>query len=857
MKKRLLSIFTALIMVCSIIGVMPKIEMKVEAAAYSWPLSTNYPITNGYTVEHGGCDMAVPLGSPVYAVAAGTATVIDRGCLGSHYGGKPACSNGLSCGAYKNGSTYGSYGNHIKIDHGNGVITYYCHLSTGIPISNGKSVQQGELIGYSGTSGKSTGPHLHFEIRVNGSRNNPSNYLTKTNVNPVPPKPINTPVDTNYKTPFYNVTPKNTSGLTLVYNSYGIPYSTSVHNIAPGDNCTIHEIYKTGFCKVTYPTSKGNHTEYAKTADFNLPNPVDPDPRFAPYMPLTAYLWENKTAYVATGEIWTTDKCIITAVYKDGTCDVTYPVSGGTKNVRTSLSIFIPNTSANFEKVNASGQILAYSRPDMSANIGYTDPGDPCVKVATSGDKVQIIYPISGGYKIGFVYASQVPHTHSFGSWLTTQNASCTATGISQRKCSTCGHTETQTINKTSHNMGGWVTKNATCTVNGNKTRSCTSCGYKETQTIAKTGHKYTSKVVAATCKDKGYTQYTCSVCKHTYKDKYTNVTTSHKWGNWTTSKNATCTADGSKTRKCSVCGKSETQTIAKLGHSMSDWTIKNATCTTDGSKTRSCTRNGCTHKETQTIAKTNHKYTSKIVLPTCTAKGYTLYTCECCGNTYKDNETAAYGHKWGDWIISENATCTAEGIKTRKCSVCEKNETQTIGTSGDHKYTSKIIAPTCTSKGYTLYTCECGDSYKDNYTNTTPHNHIVREVISPTCKKEGYTVYECSVCGVEHKDDYVKPTGHKYKSEEFNPGNGREPFTLLTCIHCKGSYKDTVSKKHKGDFDKDGTLKVSDAVFMKKILTKSHKPTFEEIMIADVNQDGAVNVFDMIIVKRTLMNSK
>lgn len=78
-------------------------------------------------------------------------------------------------------AAYDSYsGNHILIDHGSGVVTYYGHCSSMI-VSAGATVSQGQVIGYVGSTGVVTGPHLHFEVRVNGTQVTPEDYLKKSN----------------------------------------------------------------------------------------------------------------------------------------------------------------------------------------------------------------------------------------------------------------------------------------------------------------------------------------------------------------------------------------------------------------------------------------------------------------------------------------------------------------------------------------------------------------------------------------------------------------------------------------------------------------------------------------------------
>ncbi len=98
---------------------------------------------------HAGIDIGVPIGSTVVASRGGTVS---------------------SAGARS------GYGNAVLIAHGDGFVTLYAHLSR-INVSAGQSVSGGQIIAASGNTGRSTGPHLHFEIRVDGSPRNPRSYL--------------------------------------------------------------------------------------------------------------------------------------------------------------------------------------------------------------------------------------------------------------------------------------------------------------------------------------------------------------------------------------------------------------------------------------------------------------------------------------------------------------------------------------------------------------------------------------------------------------------------------------------------------------------------------------------------------
>ncbi|MDZ7835930.1 MAG: M23 family metallopeptidase [Alkalibacterium sp.] len=103
------------------------------------------------------------------------------GARGSFHAGVDIAGSG-SIRAARSGrvtaaSYSGSYGYRVIVDHGNGYSTLYAHMKSNLSVSVGQSVSQGQQLGIMGTTGRSTGVHLHFEVRKNGSAVNPMNYI--------------------------------------------------------------------------------------------------------------------------------------------------------------------------------------------------------------------------------------------------------------------------------------------------------------------------------------------------------------------------------------------------------------------------------------------------------------------------------------------------------------------------------------------------------------------------------------------------------------------------------------------------------------------------------------------------------
>lgn len=133
----------------------------VCAEGFIWPLPSAGRVTTEFGADqwvngvfssgHKGIDIAIAGGTPIYAAHNGTVAATT-----GHW----------------------SYGNVVMIDNGDGISTLYAHMQSAAIVSVGQTVTQGQVIGYVGSTGNSSGNHLHFEVRVNGVRQNPRNYIS-------------------------------------------------------------------------------------------------------------------------------------------------------------------------------------------------------------------------------------------------------------------------------------------------------------------------------------------------------------------------------------------------------------------------------------------------------------------------------------------------------------------------------------------------------------------------------------------------------------------------------------------------------------------------------------------------------
>ena len=307
------------------------------------------------------------------------------------------------------------------------------------------------------------------------------------------------------------------------------------------------------------------------------------------------------------------------------------------------------------------------------------------------------------------------------------------------------------------------------------------------------TSHTYGSAVVTKqpTCTSEGTKTKTCTQCGATVTETIAKLSHSYT----TTVVAPTCTADGYTLHKCSVCGTSYKDSTTKAtGHSYGSTVVtKQPTCTSEGTKTKTCTK--CNATVTETIAKLSHSYTTTVVAPTCTVDGYTLHKCSVCGASYKDSTTKATGHSYGNSVVTKQPTCTSEGTAIKTCTKCNATVTETIPKTS-HKYADTVVAPTCTTGGYTLHKCSvCGTSYKDSTTKATGHsygNSVVTK--QPTCTAEGTKTKTCTKCNATVTETIPK-TSHKYADTVVAPTCTTDGYTLHKCSVCGASYKDNTTK--------------------------------------------------------------
>lgn len=372
----------------------------------------------------------------------------------------------------------------------------------------------------------------------------------------------------------------------------------------------------------------------------------------------------------------------------------------------------------------------------------------------------------------------------------------------------------------------------ATCSSTGSETYVCADCGQEK---VVETGeapdnhtNTVTTKAIPSTCQQHGTSAGVfCNDCLTWVVAKETLPLAACTYPDEWTTKDPTCTEDGSKSRACTICGKEESISIPAAGHKWSEWqVILEPDCDTEGRQTRTCSV--CNEIEVELIDANGHDYIEVVTPPTCTEQGYTTKTCYVCMYVTVTDYVPATGHKWDELAITKYATCTESGLMTAYCDACGTTMNDVVIPALGHAWDEDsltitqdatcsanglmdayctrcfttyhnivipafghdwnvgvvISRPTCDNEGSRLHTCGTCRATKSESIPTIAHKYL-GVVTPPTCTEEGYTTYTCRVCNTVTVSDYVPATGHNYTILVVPPSCTAQGYTVNVCTGC------------------------------------------------------------------------
>lgn len=298
-----------------------------------------------------------------------------------------------------------------------------------------------------------------------------------------------------------------------------------------------------------------------------------------------------------------------------------------------------------------------------------------------------------------------------------------------------------------------------------------------------------------ATCVSGAYVSYICAKCKLNERVD-TALPNGHSYGEWQTLQAVTCTADGLRSRTCSVCKLTQTETVPATGHQ----TTKTAqllapTCTAEGQAAVVCSACGEVI-ELQTVPAKGHTPGETVtdLAPTCTTAGLEHAGCTSCNMVIYAKQLPAQ-HSFSDWVIFTPATEEGDGVRTRTCAVCNFIEIQKIPCAAHtHTYTKTAVAPTCETEGYDLFTCDCGENYTVTTAPALGHD-TVDIVAKATCCSAGFTVSTCSRCGSTKLCNETPALGHSWDAGKITKlaTADLEGEKTVSCTRCGFEQTQTI----------------------------------------------------------------
>ncbi len=309
--------------------------------------------------------------------------------------------------------------------------------------------------------------------------------------------------------------------------------------------------------------------------------------------------------------------------------------------------------------------------------------------------------------------------------------------------------------------------------------------------------------------------------------------------------------------------------------HVYSDTVLTPATCKETGTMLKGCSVCGRGDEVEIPVDANNHKGETKIVdvkEATCKEKGYTgdIICLDCNAVVSKGNVIGASGNHEYNKVVTD-ATCTAEGFTTYTCKVCGDSYEADKTPVKEHNYNKTVTAATCTAEGYTTYTCkDCGDSYQADKTPVADHDYNV-VVTAPTCTEGGFSVYTCKVCSDTATKDITEAQGHDFDENgecsrcdekiDVSISFNDDAYVVnneTKTVYVKKSVKsgEMLGAVVSGNWvinDSKGTALAEDKQVVTGCVIKAEKSdlAYTISIFGDVNCDGKVNALDARAVLR------
>ena len=391
---------------------------------------------------------------------------------------------------------------------------------------------------------------------------------------------------------------------------------------------------------------------------------------------------------------------------------------------------------------------------------------------------------------------------HNYGGWSVETAPTCTENGVQVKACVVCGDSLSEEVLATGHTFSESVTKQATCESAGEIVYTC-HCGFAVSEVIPAEQHNYQQVYASKSFMewfidlllnifygyegDQAY-YFKCTNCGHIATESEVELSYStsvkevcvHALGDWVVLSEATCQNGVVYGKVCALCGEAiEVKIGAELGKHAYKAVVTAPTCTAQGYTIYTCSTCEHSYIDNYVSALGHTEVVDSAVEPTCTETGLTEGKhCSVCGEVLVAQETVgALGHKAGEIVVENNVAPDCENTGSYDnviyCTVCNEElsrESVTVDALG-HSYETVVTAPTCTAQGHTTYTCSvCEHSYVDNYVSALGHTEVVDSAVEATCTETGLTEGKhCSVCGEVLVAQQVLPAlGHSYGDWEI-----------------------------------------------------------------------------------------